>query len=163
MPIYRGDRLVTPRPGGQAVARVYRGDRLVWQAGPAWAGEQATIPAQTIPAQSGALFTGSTITIPDGITGQVRIRATINWTNRDASQLYRIAIFKNGNRSTGYESPPNGAGAYTHVLEMGYGTPPYRNSISASGGDTFAVGAWVVAPSATHRQISQSSFSIEMV
>ena len=33
MPIYRGDRQVTPRPGGQSVARVYRGDRLVWQAG----------------------------------------------------------------------------------------------------------------------------------
>ena len=33
MPIYRGTQLVTPRPGGQSVARVYRGDRLVWQAG----------------------------------------------------------------------------------------------------------------------------------
>ena len=34
MPIYRGTQRVTPRPGGQSVARVYRGDRLVWQAGP---------------------------------------------------------------------------------------------------------------------------------
>lgn len=33
MPIYRGTQRVTPRPGGQSVARVYRGDRLVWQAG----------------------------------------------------------------------------------------------------------------------------------
>lgn len=34
MPIYRGTQRVTPRPGGQAVARVYRGSSLVWQAGP---------------------------------------------------------------------------------------------------------------------------------
>ena len=34
MPIYRGTQRVTPRPGGQSVARVYRGDRLVWQAAP---------------------------------------------------------------------------------------------------------------------------------
>ena len=34
MPIYRGTQRVTPRPGGQSVARVYRGDRPVWQAAP---------------------------------------------------------------------------------------------------------------------------------
>lgn len=34
MPIYRGTQRVTPRPGGRALSRVYRGDRLVWQAGP---------------------------------------------------------------------------------------------------------------------------------
>lgn len=35
MPLYRGAQKVTPRPGGQALSRVYRGDRLVWTSAPA--------------------------------------------------------------------------------------------------------------------------------
>ena len=34
MPIYKGATKVTPKPGGKALSRVYRGDRLVWTSSP---------------------------------------------------------------------------------------------------------------------------------
>lgn len=36
MPIYKGATKVTPKPGGKALSRVYRGSTLVWQAAPAY-------------------------------------------------------------------------------------------------------------------------------
>lgn len=36
MPIYRGATKVTPRRGDKALARVYRGSTLVWEAAPAY-------------------------------------------------------------------------------------------------------------------------------
>lgn len=63
MPIYRGTQRVTPRPGGQAVARVYRGDRLVWQAAITVTPQAPTFhdgePWYTLPAQDGVTYSVS--------------------------------------------------------------------------------------------------------
>ena len=63
MPIYRGTQRVTPRPGGQSVARVYRGDRLVWQAVITVTPQAPTFhdgePWYTLPAQDGVTYSVS--------------------------------------------------------------------------------------------------------
>ena len=83
MPIYRGDRLVTPRPGGQAVARVYRGDRLVWQAGPSLALDWVLSPT-TI---SGYSYTSTVLfTEPEGPGSVYEIISSLEHSNPRTTQ-----------------------------------------------------------------------------
>ena len=86
MPIYRGSQKVTPRPGGQSAARVYRGDRLVWQAGQSLALDWV-LPPTTI---SGYSYTRPVLfTEPEGPGSIYEIISSLEHSNPKTSQSIR--------------------------------------------------------------------------
>lgn len=112
MPIYRGTQKVAPRPGGQALSRVYRGGQLVWQfALPRYVytvEQNDTGLFISIPAQNTwhTLTSGTTYGTNRATTGTARAE----WTRMWGDQTYGIRFTVNGVQ-TAYQQIQGGGGA----------------------------------------------------
>lgn len=67
MPIYRGAQKVHPMPGGMEVARVYRGDGLVWERGPSF---EPFVLSGTIGSRVLSQYTNTDLALSPGFVGQ---------------------------------------------------------------------------------------------
>lgn len=104
MPIYKGATKVTPRRGGTALSRVYKGDKLVWQAGPSFPpfADSKTVP--TVVCTRYQWTQGPSISLPE--SGVYRVEVSVNWqTSAPAGQQMRLFLVGGGgslNHSPGF-------------------------------------------------------------
>ena len=162
--VWDGDQYIEAGIDGAEHAYIWDGTDYVevWANYTPIAVEQA-IPEQTTSTASSYVLASFTVPGPVGDVRDCQTRLTVNWANRQSGQQYRVGFFINGSRYASWESAPDGSGAFTQVVEIGYGTSPYPSPVSVPCGGTFEVRTWVSASNAANRIVNPSTLTLHEV